>query len=139
AVLMTFEVQVPAMRETISSARRCGARVIVQPAPVMADSAAVGSLPWDQVDVLVPNEIEARALLNGGGDLTADLLAGELSRKLSVPAVVVTLGESGCVVHADGVSRLYPAPRAVPVDTTGASDAFTAVYAAELVAGTPLS
>ena len=81
AVLMTFELPVPAMRETIGAARRCGARVIVQPAPMVADPAAVASLPWDHVDVLVPNEIEARALLNGGADLTADLLAGELSRK----------------------------------------------------------
>ena len=139
AVLMTFELPVATMRATIDAGRRCGARVIVQPAPMLADPAAVAWLPWDQVDVLVPNEIEARALLNGGADLTADLLAGELSRKLSVPAVVVTLGEAGCVVHADGVSRLYPAPRAVPVDTTGASDAFTAVCAASLVAGAPLA
>lgn len=139
AVLMTFELPVPAMRATIDAGRRCGARVIVQPAPMLADPEAVASLPWECVDVLVPNEIEARALLSGGADLTADLLAGELSRNLSVPAVVVTLGESGCVVHADGVSRLYPAARAVPVDTTGASDAFTAVYAASLVAGTTVS
>jgi ribokinase len=139
AVVMTFEVPVPAMRETISSAGRCGARVIVQPAPMMAEAAVGGSLPWDHVDVLVPNEIEARALLDGSADLGADLLAGELSRKLSVPDVVVTLGESGCVAHADGMSRLYPAPRAVAVDTTGASDAFTAVCAANLVAGVPLA
>ncbi len=99
----------------------------------------MASLPWHHVDVLVPNEIEARALVNGGADLTADLLAGELSSQLSVPAVVVTLGESGCAVHADGLSRLCPAPQAVPVDTTGASDAFTAVYAASLVAGAPLA
>jgi ribokinase len=139
AVLMTFELPVPTMRATIDAGRRCDARVIVQPAPMLADPAAVGSLPWEYVDVLVPNEIEARALLNGGDDLAADLLAGELSRHLSVPAVVVTLGEAGCVVHVDGVSQLYPAPRAVPVDTTGASDAFTAVYAAKLVAGAPVS
>ena len=138
AVLMTFELPVPTMRATIDAGRRCNARVIVQPAPMLADPAAVGSLPWEYVDVLVPNEIEARALRKGGDDLAADLLAGELSRNLSVPAVVVTLGESGCVVHADGVSRLYPAPQAVPVDTTGASDAFTAVYAVNLVAGAPM-
>jgi ribokinase len=136
AVLMTFELPVLTMRETISSAQRWSARVIVQPAPMLADPAAVASLQWDDVDVLVPNEIEARALLNGA-NLTAELLAGELSRRLRVPAVVVTLGASGCVVHADGVSRLYPAPPAVPVDTTGASDAFTAAYAAGLVAGAP--
>ena len=139
AVLMTFELPVPAMCETIVAGRRCGARVIVQPAPMLADPASVGSLPWECVDVLVPNEIEARMLLDGGADLADDLLAGELSRKLSVPTVAVTLGESGCVVHADGASRLYPAPRAVPLDTTGASDAFTAVYAASLVAGAPLA
>ncbi len=38
AVLMTFELPVPTMRETISSAGRCGARLIVQPAPMLADS-----------------------------------------------------------------------------------------------------
>ena len=34
---------------------------------------------------------------------------------------------------------MYPAPQAVAVDTTGASDAFTAVCAANLVAGVPLA
>jgi ribokinase len=139
AVLMTFELPVPTMLEMIRAARSCGTRVIVQPAPIFAKLAALASLPWDHVDVLVPNEVEARALLNGGAEMTADFLAGELSRRLNVPTVVVTLGETGCVAHADGVSRLYPAPRAVLVDTTGASDAFTAVCAASLVAGAPLS
>ncbi len=139
AVLMTFELPVPTMREVIGAARRCGVPVIVQPAPMPADPAAVASLQWGQVDVLVPNEIEARALLSGGAALTDDLLAGELSRHLRVATVMVTLGESGCVVHANGVSQSYPAPRAVPVDTTGASDAFTAVCSASLVAGATVS
>ena len=38
----------------------------MQPAPLLADPAAAVSLPWDQIDVLVPSEIEAHALLNGG-------------------------------------------------------------------------
>ena len=59
-MLMTFELPVPAMREVIGAARRCSARIIVQPAPMLADSAAVASLPWEHMDVLVPNEIEAR-------------------------------------------------------------------------------
>ena len=121
AVLMTFELPVPTIRETIKAASRCGARVFVQPAPTLADREGVVSLPWDQVDVLVPNEIEARALLNGGHDLSVDALAEALSRKLPVPTVVVTLGESGCVIHSAGVTRRYAAQKTVTVDTTGAS------------------
>ena len=110
----------------------------MQPAPVLADPAAAASLPWDQVDVLVPNEIEARALLNdgeGGRDLPADDLAGALAAELRVPTVVVTLGESGWSSHAAGVTRRYPAQKTVAVDTTGASDAFTATFAAHITAG----
>ena len=66
AVLVTFEIPVPAIREAISAGRRSGARVVCAPAPLLANPADAASLPWDQVDVLVPNENEARALLAGG-------------------------------------------------------------------------
>lgn len=137
AVLITFEMQVESVREAICAGRRLGARVVVQPAPPHSDPAGAQALPWDQVDVLVPNEAEARALLASGaaGDLPAVDLAAALATDLGVPAVVVTLGASGCVSHAAGVSRQYPAPDVVAVDTTGASDAFTAVLAAHLTAG----
>jgi len=135
AVLMTFELPVPTIRDTINAAGRCGVRVFVQPAPVLADPASAASFPWDQVDVLVPNEIEARALLNGGTGLSADALAAALSRDLAVPTVVVTLGASGCVAHNGGTTCRYPAQKTTAVDTTGASDAFTAALAAHLTAG----
>jgi ribokinase len=135
AVLVTFEMPVPAIREAIGAGAARGARVFVSPAPVLADPADAGSLPWDRVDVLVPNEVEARALLGGGEDLAAGGLAGALSQRLGVPTVAVTLGASGCALHASGLSRRYPAPEAVAVDTTGAGDAFTATFAAHLTAG----
>ena len=135
AVLVTFEVPVPTVRETIAVARRGGARVFVAPAPLLADPADAASLPWDQVDVLAPNENEARALLAGAGDVPAERLADALASELGVPTVAVTLGAAGCVLHADGQSRRYPAHQAVAVDTTGAGDAFTATFAAHLTAG----
>jgi len=55
---------------------------------------------------------------------------------LTVPTLVVTLGELGCVVHSAGKTRRHPAHPATPLDTTGASDAFTATLAAYLTAGT---
>ena len=140
AVLLTFELPVPTIGETIGAAHRCGARVIVQPAPVLADSSGAASLPWEQIDVLVPNEVEARALLSDspdGRDLPAGELADALATGLGVGTVVVTLGESGCVIHAAGVTRRYPAQKTEAVDTTGASDAFTATFAAHITAGVP--
>lgn len=137
-VLVTFELSAESVRETIDVASRCGARVFVQPAPPLDDPAGAASLPWDRVDVLVPNEAEARALLDARGvgrDLVPDGLAEALARELAVPTVVVTLGESGCVAHAARVARRYPAEKTAPVDSTGASDAFTATFAAHLTAG----
>ena len=138
AVLLTFEPPVPTIRETINMVSRCQARVFLQPAPVLAEPAAAAALPWDEVDVLVPNEIEAQALLNsgeGGRNLAADGLADALADELRVPTVVVTLGESGCIAHTAGVTHRYSAQQTVAVDTTGASDAFTATFAAHLTAG----
>jgi ribokinase len=138
AVLMTFELPLPTICTAIDVASRCDARVFLQPAPVLANPAGAASIPWDYVDVLVPNEIEARALLNVGDDDSDPLaydLAGALAGELGVPTVAVTLGESGCIAHAAGVTHHYPAHETVAVDATGASDAFTATFAAYLTAG----
>jgi ribokinase len=134
-VLVTFEVPVPTIRAAISAGRSSDARVFVAPAPVLANPADAASLPWDRVDVLVPNEVEARALLAVDHDLPAGELAHALSHELGVRTVAVTLGASGCALHASGYSRHYSAHQAVAVDTTGAGDAFTATFAAYLTAG----
>jgi ribokinase len=137
AVLMTFELSAESIAEAIRAAKRHGARVIVQPAPPLADPFAAASLPWCQVDVLVPNETEARALLTSDHAKRAvppDALASAVASALALPAVVVTLGGSGCVVHAAGETRRYPVQKTRVVDTTGASDAFTATLAAHLTA-----
>lgn len=63
AVLVTFEAPAATIREALTLARRCGAQVFVQPAPPLADHGAAVSLSWQNVDVLIPNEAEARALL----------------------------------------------------------------------------
>jgi ribokinase len=141
AVLVTFELPVPVIRETILAGSRRGARVVVHPAPPLDDSVGAGWLPWDQVGVLVPSGAEARALLGGdlaGRDLAGDSLADALAAELGVPTVVVTLGESGCVARAAGATRGYPAQKTVAVDTTGVSDAFTAAFVAQPTAGGPV-
>ena len=68
AALVTFEMPVPTISAAIEVASRSGARVFLQPAPLLADPTQAASLPWDQVDVLVPNEAEARALLQDNAE-----------------------------------------------------------------------
>jgi ribokinase len=139
AALLTFEMPISAIRETISVARDQGVRVFIQPAPPLADHADASLVPWDLVDVLVPNEEEARALLADGGDLPAAELARSLACGLAVSTVVVTLGKEGCVAHTGGSTHPYAVERMMAVDTTGAGDAFMAALTANLTAGAPTS
>lgn len=146
AVLLTFEMPVSAIRATIELAYHYGALVVVQPAPVLAFPGDAAALPWSCVDVVVPNAVEAKALLgdsqteHGEGYLSTESVAKALARDLGVPRVVVTLAEHGCLTYSSGVIRRYPPQHAVSVgDTTGASDAFTAVLVLKLAAAAPES
>lgn len=134
ATLMTFEMPPQAIGETIRLASESGSRVIVQPAPALRDEAAARSLPWDLVDLVVPNRGEARRLLDDR-QVPEVALARAITNQLGVQRVVVTLGADGCMTHGSDGHRHYPAHAVVPVDTTGASDAFTATLAAYLTAG----
>jgi ribokinase len=134
AVLMTFEMPAESVSEAIRAGNRGGTQVFVQPAPAFADPADAKSLPWELVDVLVPNETEARALLSGT-DAAGGGLAQQLSVDFAVPTVVVTLGEQGCTAHAGGLTHRYPAEKVTAVDGIGGSDAFTAALAAHITSG----
>lgn len=102
---------------------------LVRPArigPVRPDADADLSV-LEHVSVLHLSEREARTL---GLDLTASSL-----RALGVPEVIVTLGERGALVYADGDAQLVPATPVPVSDPTGAGDAFTAAYCAERLRG----
>ncbi|CAO5190404.1 hypothetical protein FAIPA1_70068 [Frankia sp. AiPs1] len=141
ATVVTFEFP-HAAADLVAAAARLGRWVVVHPAPAASRPELVRAMPWDLVDVLVPNEAEARALLVGhpGANGPAGQLADALAENLGVPTVCVTLGAQGCVLHTMEAgpgerSSSHPAPTAQVVDTTAASDAFTAVFTARLVAG----
>lgn len=141
AVLVTFEVPPPAVRDAIHRAHRRGATVVVNPAPPLRHLGEVATLPWDRVDLVVPNEAEGQALLaNGHSSDHAERgsLAGTVAQALTVPKVVVTLGDAGCVSYSLGNSCHHPAHQGDRVvDTTGASDAFTASLAFHLASHMP--
>ncbi len=129
-LLLQLETPIPTV---LAAARAAGGTVILNPAP-----APENPLPPEllaEVDVLVPNEIEL-AMLAG---VDPDALAtdeGIVQAASSVDAdVVVTLGERGAMVVANGVGTAVPAPTVNPVDTTAAGDSFCAALADGLLRG----
>lgn len=137
AVLATLEPLPEAVDEVIHLGREAGAHVVVQPAPIKHAHADIADLPWSQTDLVVPNEKEARFLLKDREALPDDPagLSTAFSERMNGPKVVVTLGKNGCITVNDGTPTYYAAhePPEV-VDTTGASDAFTAALTFELTA-----
>ncbi|MBX6389736.1 MAG: ribokinase [Frankia sp.] len=112
AVLLTFEAPDP-LNRVAELARAAGARVIVNPAPRPADRADYDAVRWDLVDILIPNEAEARALLpdgHPGRDAPAEQLAEAVAQALAIPLVCVTLGDRGCTVFDGTRTNVYPAP-----------------------------
>jgi ribokinase len=126
-VLAQLEIPLERVLAAFRSARRCGARTILNPAPARA-------LPDELLelcDIVVPNEHEL-ALVGG----TDALLAR------GVGTVVTTQGAAGVTVvervDGDVTTWRQPAFLVTPIDTTGAGDAFCGALAARLAAGVGL-
>jgi ribokinase len=119
----------PAVLAACEGAQAVGMTVSVDPS-----SAALLSDGFLQlvkgVDLLLPNELEARALTGASDPSTAARALSE-----SFVEVVVTLGEDGAV-WTDGSELVrVEAPAVDVVDTTGAGDAFAAGFLTARVRG----
>src|SRR4029077_9937288 len=109
------EIPVAAARATMAAGRACGAVTILNPAPVRALSSSVLRL----VDILTPNESEAKVLSGRSPDAPSDpeVVARDLIRG-GVKHVVMTLGKKGALIVDASSSRHIPAVRMSAVDTT---------------------
>ena len=134
-VLTQLEIPADAAEAALARGRARGAITILNPAPVRPLSAKMLAL----VDVLTPNETEARLLCGCSPDATMgpEEMGRELIRK-GVRNVVMTLGENGAlIVTASSVTNV-PALKMTVADTTGAGDAFNAGLAVALASGEEL-
>jgi ribokinase len=134
-VLTQLEIPGSAAEAALARGRSSGAITILNPAPVR-------SLPprmLQLIDVLTPNETEARVLAgqSPGVTIPPQDTARELLR-LGVRQVVVTLGEKGALIVTDSSCTHVSAIEVSAVDTTGAGDAFNAGLAVALASGTSL-
>jgi ribokinase len=138
-VLTQLEIPVAAAEAAMAHGRARGAVTILNPAPVRPLSRSLLQL----VDILTPNETEARLLAGRSPDAAPgpsdrpEELARELIRA-GVKQVVMTLGEKGALIVTASSSTLVPAIQVSAVDTTGAGDAFNAGLATALAHGAAL-
>lgn len=127
--MLQLETSMDAATEFARRARTEGALTLLNPAP----AAPVPAELLELTDVLVPNELEARALtgMAGEGIDGALAMAGAL-RAQGPRRVVITLGALGAIAVANGLRVHVPAFEARIVDTVGAGDAFCAALALQL-------
>jgi len=116
-------------------------RTIAVRKPVLADS-RFDTLGFAGVTVVKPNEEEAirAAGMGNGGIEQMTLAARRLSDRLSVRAVLITLGNQGMLLYEQGRG-----PEHIPavgtdeiVDLTGAGDTVAAVFTTALAAGSSM-
>jgi ribokinase len=118
-LLCQQEIPLETVFAALRAGRAAGTRTILNAAPAMDLPAGL----LDEVDLLVVNEIEARAIT---GDKEPDIAA--LLRL--VPRVVLTLSGAGSrYADRDGRDEQIPAFRVEVADTTAAGDAFTGALA----------
>jgi ribokinase len=134
-VLTQLEIPVGAAKAALTSGRACGAVTILNPAPVRALPPSV----LQMVDVLTPNEAEAKALAGRNPDaaIEPEDVARQLIRS-GVKQVVLTLGEKGALLVTASSAIHIPPTKVKAVDTTGAGDAFNAGLATALACGMSL-
>lgn len=134
-VLTQFEVPLNAVARAMELGRKHGAMTIWNPAPAK-------HVPLDllaNVDLITPNETEARMLLGLEPDdpVPLDDLADRLAG-LGVKTVIVTLGKEGALVITGDGREKVPAPVVEALDPTGAGDTFNAALAVGLGEGLSL-
>ena len=135
-VLTQGEVPIEVMIAAAEVGKKIGAQVVMNPAPVR-------EYPKEllmNVDILVPNEHEAKAMTGMSTDNMVDAVeAAQVLQERGPGCVIITRGEKGAVWSSAEGSGQAAAFKVSAVDTVAAGDAFCGGLAAGLARGVSLA
>lgn len=134
-LLLQLEIPLDSVIRAAQIARDVNVPVILNPAPAQI-------LPhqmFNLVDILIPNETEAKMLtglpVGSPGEIQAVSVA---LREMGPQTVIITLGSRGAHYLHDNKNDFIPPFNVSPVDTTAAGDTFVAGFAVALAEGKAL-
>ena len=151
SLLLQLEIPLEVVLKAAQAARQAGVRVILDPAPAVADlplaePAPTGATPtkrielYPLIDIITPNEVEAGQLVGFGvNDTETAIVAAKQLQQRGVENVIVKLGDRGAVAVTADESFFVPAFAVGAIDTVAAGDAFNGGLAAALDGGRSLS
>jgi len=125
-LLTQLETNVDAIEQVVEIAHKNQVQIILNPAPVRPITDAL----LQKVDIITPNEVEARILTGVTIDTKSPRLETQAKKAADyffakgVGAVIITLGSKGVFVSNGKRAKILTAPKVKVVDTTGAGDAF---------------
>ena len=135
-VLTQGEVPIEVMIAAAETGKKIGAQVLVNPAPVRDYPKEL----LTNVDILVPNEHEAKAMTGMSTDNMVDAVeAAQVLQERGPGCVIITRGEKGAVWSSAEGSGQAAAFKVSAVDTVAAGDAFCGGLAAGLARGVSLA
>ena len=135
-VLIQLEIPLETALYAAAVGHQNGVTVILNPAPAHD----LRQHDLSAVDILTPNETEARVCLGlEPNDPSDDVEIAHRLLALGCRTVVMTLGERGSlIVTAGSVTEVPAYPFANAIDSNGAGDSFNAALATGLLEGKPL-
>jgi ribokinase len=134
-VLTQLEIPLSTALHALHLARASGAATVLNPAPAVD----LRDVDLTMVDVLTPNEHEARAALGlPTDDPTPVVEMGRRLLGLGPRAVVITRGEDGATVVTPQSETTVPPTPCTVVDSNGAGDSFNAALSVAIGEGQDL-
>jgi ribokinase len=137
-LLIQLEIPTRTVIHAIEKAQRRNTKVVLDPSPAHRLEPKILA----SVDVLTPNESEARVLVGQDPHEIGLSEASELARalrKLGASNVVLKLGRQGAWICDGSLDMHLPGFEVESLDTTGAGDAFCGGLAVAMSEGAPLA
>lgn len=121
-VLLQLEVSKVVLLEVIRIAKENNVKVVLNPAPAIF---AINDGLYRDVDILTPNEVEARDIFAIPESLSV-FEYGEYLQDRVKNIVVITLGDKGCLLVKNNYYKYFDPIKVEAIDSTGAGDVFNA-------------